>query len=359
MTDPLLVQTAAEVFGRHTEPGPLWTALVGTGLAGVGVPESAGGEGGEVADAVALLRLAGEHAAPVPLAESALIAGWLLADAGLALPPGADWLTVAPGGPGDTASVSADGEVAGLLERVPCAADAGHVVALLPAGRGAPAVERPGTAGLGGPGGPGLAVVVLPRAAYHVVPGANLAGEPRDTVVVRRATPVTAAATVTAADLHRRGAATRAVLIAGALRHVLDLTTTYANDRIQFGRPISRFQAVGGLLARLAEETALAEMAAHLAAAALADPDAAVDAVIAKSVAGRAAGTAARLAHQIHGAIGVTAEYPLQRYTRRLLSWRDEYGPDPRWEAELGAALLATGSAAAWDTVTGTRLLDL
>jgi acyl-CoA dehydrogenase len=341
MTDPLLVQTAAEVFGRHSEPGPLWTALAGTGLAGVGVPESVGGEGGEVADAVALLRLAGEHAAPVPLAESALIAGWLLADAGLSVPAGDRPLTVAPGHPGDTASASPDGEVAGVLERVPYAADAGHVVALLPTG------------------GPERVVAVLPRAAYHVVPGTNLAGEPRDTVVIHRATPVTAAASVTAADLHRRGAATRAVLIAGALRHVLDLTTAYANNRIQFGRPISRFQAVGGLLARLAEETALAEMAAHLAGAALADPDAAVDAVIAKSVAGRAAGAAARLTHQIHGAIGVTAEYPLQRYTRRLLSWRDEYGSDPRWEAELGAALLVTGSPAAWDTVTGTRPLDL
>jgi acyl-CoA dehydrogenase len=144
----------------------------------------------------------------------------------------------------------------------------------------------------------------------------------------------------------------------GSLRRVLDLTVRYAGEREQFGRPISRFQAVGGLLARLAEETALAGMAGHLAGAALADPDAAVDAIIAKSVAGRAAGTAARLTHQIHGAIGVTAEYPLHPYTRRLLSWRDEYGAEPRWEAELGAALLAAGSPAAWDTITATRPLD-
>jgi acyl-CoA dehydrogenase len=345
MTDPLLVRTATELFTRHPETGPLWTALAGTGLAAVGVPEAAGGEGGEAADAVAVLWLAGEHAAPVPLAESALIAGWLLADAGLSLPETDQWATVAPGRPGDTVTLSPDGELGGVLERVPYAADAGHLVVLLPA---ADALDSPG-----------MVTAVLPRSAYHVVAGTNLAGEPRDTVVIRRATPTLGAATVTAADLHRRGAATRAVLIAGALRRVLDLTTTYANNRIQFGRPISRFQAVGGLLARLAEETAMADMAAHLAAGALADPDAAADAAIAKSVAGRAAGTGARLAHQIHGAIGVTAEYALHRYTRRLLAWRDEYGADPRWEAELGAALLATGSQAAWDTITGTRLLDL
>jgi alkylation response protein AidB-like acyl-CoA dehydrogenase len=46
---------------------------------------------------------------------------------------------------------------------------------------------------------------------------------------------------------------------------------------------------------------------------------------------------AARIAHQLHGAIGVTREYPLQRYSRALWSWREEYGTQAYWSEFLAA----------------------
>ena len=53
------------------------------GLPWISVPEEAGGEGGDLADALTVLRLAGYHGLPLPLAETGVLAGWLLAASGL------------------------------------------------------------------------------------------------------------------------------------------------------------------------------------------------------------------------------------------------------------------------------------
>ncbi|MGH3630963.1 MAG: acyl-CoA dehydrogenase family protein, partial [Sciscionella sp.] len=77
---------AAEETGWASE---CWDALAAAGLAWVGVPDAAGGVGGELAESCAVIRLAGRHAVPLPLAECSLLGGWLAAQAGLRLPDGA------------------------------------------------------------------------------------------------------------------------------------------------------------------------------------------------------------------------------------------------------------------------------
>ena len=47
------------------------------------------------------------------------------------------------------------------------------------------------------------------------------------------------------------------------------------------------------------------------------------------------------IAHAVHGAIGVTAEYDLQLLTRRLQEWRADFGSQGYWHAQLGQALVA------------------
>src|SRR5262249_26990917 len=64
--------------------------------------------------------------------------------------------------------------------------------------------------------------------------------------------------------LYRRGALARATMMSGALERALDLGVTYAQERVQFGRPISKFQAVQQNLAVLAGQTAAAVAAANL-----------------------------------------------------------------------------------------------
>ncbi len=66
------------------------------------------------------------------------------------------------------------------------------------------------------------------------------------------------------------GATVRAMQMAGALEAILDLAVAYANERVAFGRPIAKFQAVQHNLARLAGEVAAAIAAAGSAADAIA-----------------------------------------------------------------------------------------
>jgi acyl-CoA dehydrogenase len=67
--------------------------------------------------------------------------------------------------------------------------------------------------------------------------------------------------------------------------------------------------------------------------AGLGDP---VAAAIAFTAAATAATAVARIAHQLHGAIGVTAEYSLHRWTTRIWSGRDWPRPQSDWMDQLG-----------------------
>ncbi len=62
----------------------------------------------------------------------------------------------------------------------------------------------------------------------------------------------------------------------------------------------------------------------------------------------------ARIAHQVHGAIGFTREHDLRLLTTRLWAWRDEDGTEAQWNAEVGARVLDGGAEALWPLVTGT-----
>jgi alkylation response protein AidB-like acyl-CoA dehydrogenase len=104
-TADLLRETATRLFQEYCDapalraaekawPQDAWDAIEEAGLHRALVPEDAGGYGVPVADALSLLRVAGEHALPLPLAET-LLASWLLAGAGLPIPDGP--LTLAPG----------------------------------------------------------------------------------------------------------------------------------------------------------------------------------------------------------------------------------------------------------------------
>jgi acyl-CoA dehydrogenase len=130
-------------------------------------------------------------------------------------------------------------------------------------------------------------------------------------------------------------------LMAGALQAVQAMTIDYASTRKQFGREISKFQAVQHQLAVLAEETMAARMAAQ---AAFVGPPLQVSplrAAVAKTRAGQAAQTAAAIAHAVHGAIGVSQEYPLHHLTRALHKGRLAHGGEAYWAGVLGRWALA------------------
>lgn len=140
---------------------------------------------------------------------------------------------------------------------------------------------------------------------------------------------------------HGPGAAAlaRAAAIAGAAGRVLELTTAYATDRSQFGKPIGRQQAVQQTLAVMAEDVVAVRLAVELACAG-GLPLTEERVALAKAIAAEAAPRIADTAHAVHGAIGISAEYDLQLYTGTLRRWRLESGSEGLWQARLGAALL-------------------
>jgi len=129
----------------------------------------------------------------------------------------------------------------------------------------------------------------------------------------------------------------------GSLIEVERMTTEYAQQRQQFGREISRFQAVQHQIAVLAEEVIAARIAAQ--AAFIGSPRVVTEprAAAAKCRVGQAAIQVSAIAHAVHGAIGVSAEHPLHRHTRRLRSWRLAHGGEGWWARRLGAWAIGGG----------------
>lgn len=315
-------------------PDALWNALDEVGLVRALLPEAAAGSGIAFDDAMAVLRRCAYHAMPVPLAET-LLAGRLLLAAGLqvphgaltVVPPGAQPLQVRRGGPGPT--------VSGTARRVPWGTDCPHAVLV--------GEDAAGECFLGV-----VATQGLPASVER-----NLAGEPRATLQLQ-ATPLLAVAAFPGGpdQLRAEGALVRSVQMAGAIERILSSSLQYANERVQFGKPIGKFQAVQHMLAVLAGQVAAASAASDLAVEASAVQASEFAVAVAKSRTGEAAGKGAEIAHQVHGAMGFTHEHSLHHSTRRLWSWRDEFGNEGFWQERLGRSVAASGPAALWPLVT-------
>ena len=295
-----LFSPAAVRAAERGEPDDrAWSELAASGFLDALVPEDAGGAGVSFADIVPLWLVLGRHAVPCPVGET-MIARALLAQAGM----------VAPDGP-----IAIAAQAPGAAGRVIGAALGRHLL-----------VEWEGNLYLA------------------AVPGEADGGDGELAASVRwdseAATPV---GPIVPGGLRRAAAVLRAALIAGAADRLTTMTAGYANERIQFGKPIGKQQALQQQLAVMAEDMVAARIAAHIGGAA-SFPPALAAAATAKSVASSAAARVAAIAHAVHGAIGISEEYDLQLYTRRLQAWRLADGSESYWNRLLGAERLAAPS---------------
>ena len=358
----LVTKELIESAEKGVWPEKLWRALEEGGLTLPLVAESAGGAGLTWLDAHVVVRAAGRYTVPAPLAET-VVAGALLSRAGLDVPLGP--LTLAPVRRRETLTLARSGtawKVSGTATRVPWGRAAGHVVTVAEVD-GAPIVALIATRGA------------------RITDDKNLALEPRDTLVFENA-PVVAAAPARGIPhdaVRLYGAMARAAQMAGALDSILDQGVRYATERKQFGRPIGNFQAIQHYLAVVAGHVAASGLAAETAfraadrgeaadragaeragaaerAGEAREPassnDPSFEIAVAKIRVGEAAGVAAGLVHQVHGAIGFTYEHSLHFATRRLWSWRAEFGSESGWAVELGRRVAARGADNLWCDLT-------
>jgi acyl-CoA dehydrogenase len=337
----LIADTTRRIFRelgdpRSMESGDdrhrLWSALETAGLTRTWIPEALDGSGASLADGFEVVRIAGEFAISVPLAET-LLAGWLLQQAGIPVPQGAS--TVAPVDVRDRFTAAATGALSGSARAIPFARDAARIVIMC---------TRDNDAFVG----------LVDRELCRRQETTNLAGDARDGVALHDAVPSALAPTATSFDtVMLFGAAVRSMQMAGALQAILDLSVAYANERVAFEKPIGKFQAIQHSLAKLAGEAAAALAAAGSAADAIASAsqfgaEIFLEVASAKIRVGEAATTAAAIAHQVHGAIGFSREHVLHRYTHRLWAWRDDFGSESYWALRLGQLVAVNGADALW-----------
>lgn len=140
-------------------------------------------------------------------------------------------------------------------------------------------------------------------------------------------------------------AAAAAALLSGAMQRTFDMTLGHCNNRVQFGKTISKFQAIQQQLSVMAEHVLAAAIAAESAFRSSATAPTLLAAAVAKSRTSEAAGQVAATAHALHGAIGMTEEYELGILTRRLHNWRMTYGAEGYWNRMIGLQVLATDTS--------------
>jgi alkylation response protein AidB-like acyl-CoA dehydrogenase len=278
----------------------LWRTLAASGVAGVGLPESAGGGGGTFTDVCVVLEEIGRAAAPVPALAVMALAGPALVGAGRA-----DELTgVADGDRVVTAALheaagdlfsptttAPDGRLTGTKICVPAGTIADRFVVsttdglyLVAAGAQGLTVERTATTS-------GLDEATLTFAA---TPAERLGGPDATDALLRSAT------------------AAYCVAMAGVAAGALDLTSAYVKERHQFDRAIATFQAVS----QRAGDTYIDTEAVHLTAWHAAwrvgeGLDADAELAVAAYWAAEAGQRVVHAATHLHGGVGVDRAYPL------------------------------------------------
>ncbi|MCF6472068.1 acyl-CoA dehydrogenase [Nonomuraea sp. MG754425] len=299
-----LAETVRDVLHAHcppaalrTERRPGWKRLAELGFFGLLQPAEAGGLGLDLVDVLPALEETGRACLPGPVVETAVLAPFLLAGTP-ELASGAVSVGVLP--PGQ--AYLADADLADLL-----------------------VVVRDGQARL------------APRARALLTPRRGV--DPCRPLFEVRLSGAEALSGPVGPALERATVATAAQLI-GVARELLSVTVGYARARTQFGAPIGSFQAVKHHLADVAVAVEFAAPLVYRAALTAGSDDAERDTSAAKAAAGDAATLAARVALQVHGAIGYTEELDLRFWLARAWSLSAAYGTTAAHRERLRAAIV-------------------
>lgn len=115
-----------------------------------------------------------------------------------------------------------------------------------------------------------------------------------------------------------RAAIAKCAELMGGAQQVLDLTVSYARDRVQFGRPIGSFQAIQHYLANMSIDVDCAKYLTYQAAWLISEHrPCAKEIAMAKAWTGAACQRVSALGIQIHGAIGFSWEHDMHLFFKQ------------------------------------------
>lgn len=305
--------TGAEIrrIEEGGDPAPLWLAMQDAGFLDLCLPEDRGGAALSISELFAVLQCLGRFAMPLPLAHTmvarAIVGGAANMPVGMVTLVGqlrllGDGAVASPFTPYGEVADFALANHEGDLWLLPCAqarrapvGDARHFAAGLTWDKPRPLLRLAGAGG-----------AVEPFAA-----------------------------------------AMTAALLSGAMQRSFDMALEYCNQRIQFGKALSKFQAIQQQLSIMAEHVLAGAIAAESAFPAGSSVPTLLSSAVAKSRTSEAAALVAGIAHAVHGAMGITDECDLGLVTRRLHDWRISYGAEDYWNRSIGASVLSgSGSLA-------------
>jgi acyl-CoA dehydrogenase len=308
------------------DTGSVWGQVCELGLAGIGMPEDNGGSGGSLADLVVVVRELARAGLSTPIVEASTSSYAVDAAAGESF----ETIVVAP-----DLDVSSNAVTANLTQ-VPFADRATGLVIVTAS-----------------------SVVTVPLAGESVAvePSHDIADLPDARVNLAGASVAHISGGPGAAQVIDRLALTRSAALLGTAWGAYELTRKYVMEREQFGAPLVKIPAVSTTLAQMAVRTRFAQSALDRATAACADAHTpelhrfgAVSA--ARISAATAATLVARTSHQLHGAVGITAEYDLHRYTSKLWALRDADQSEFAYCRRLGARVREEGEIELWESIS-------
>ena len=195
-------------------------------------------------------------------------------------------------------------------------------------------------------------IILLNSTEGELEPKKNFLAEPRFDLQIKNCEIIDIKPLNSKFNFNHLGALMRSAQMIGSMEKALDLSIDYCSQRKQFGRTLSKFQAIQHQISEMAVELS----ASSAALSAIGNTDEAnkniQDIAILKIRAGIAAGKIIAISHQVHGAIGFTQEYELAYFTRNLNSWRNDFGNENFWETFLGKNFLENNNQNLWEYLT-------
>lgn len=319
-----------KLYEKQVWPEELWVEFNKLGFTNIFSPDDQNGIDAKWTDAQIILKASGYHGAPLPVGES-LACNWFASKSGMVLPDGQWAITNGP--------IKIDEKLNKVEFKNLDVAWGRYAKQLLHVDQ-----RR-------------ITLIELDN-DLSIEKLSNLASEPRDKITGKGKVIESVETNLTKNPLHWIGSLVRSCQIAGGAGQALDLSLKYSKDREQFGRPISKFQTIQNYLADLAGLSASLDAISIAAANDLdvhglsENSRARITLAAAKCRSSEGVEKVTRLSHQVHGAIGFTYEYGLHFYTKRLWSWRDEYGSAVEWGSFLGDIALKHNSDNIWPLVT-------
>jgi alkylation response protein AidB-like acyl-CoA dehydrogenase len=327
--DLLDKEVTRDLVARSEESGEfnreLWNTIARQGWFGLGIPADREGSGGSITEWLIALEEMGRACCPLPVPEQAAV-GQVLSRHSNGSPvvlrsvlTGEEVVSAAlvdhPGGL-TTATVEGDSEVILNGEKLlaPYAQAAGYLVV------------RASRDGIGS-----FFLCSSRQPGVTTTPMRSMSEDQRCRVTLQgtRATLLGSLPEDKLSDFGEVYTLARDAYCLGLTDRMLELSVSYARDRVQFGRPIGSFQAIQHRVADAAVVLHGARLLLYQAGWLLAEQgDAVAELAMAHAYIRQAAGEVTAHAHQIHGAMGFTYDYQLQFFSRRAKAYQHSLGQD-------------------------------